>query len=1114
MTCPTHLIDDVPPAEDQLAFDGEGAHDRVARAIADLILSPEAGGKLIGLEGRWGSGKSTVVNLMRKRVDSADTTTFVFDAWAHERDPLRRSFLESLIGHFQEKRWVERRPWNNVLRKLAKRRKQTKTRTVSDTTPFGKWLALSAVFVPLGTAIVAGSFQHGMTFGVGLAPHGWFWFGALLSSAPLWVIVVKLCLIYSSRREGKEVDLPSELAVLTGNVNSTTTQDTSETPDPTSLEFEAEFRALMSAALLGSESRRAVLVLDNLDRVSPGDALSIWSTLQTFLQDRGSHAAAWFSRIWIVVPYDKTGLRRVWAAQSAVSADGSESVLNDVAESFIDKSFQIRFEVPPPVLSNWKRYLGQLVAEALPRHKNEAHDIYRVFNHQVANQGSPTPRELKLYVNQIGALHRQWGDEFPVSHLAYYSALQRDHKTHEEIRDQLVRGHIPSQFLTAVLRGDLSGNLAGLLFNVQARVGKQLLLSDPIQKALVEKKADMLQELARTHQAGFRVVLDEVVESGLRDMGPNAICVAMQCLRDSGLLASDDDRDVQTTMRVCADAVQNIDSWSPLTEQTATGLAAACILIGDAEFSDKVMDALRETLEKEARDGAETLPAREALITGLTDLAVRLRDLGHVQALSVPFTLRAEPDEWLVTCEQIAKQDRWSWRLFRPQTSFTEIAVYIRHLVENGQVSGALLSTMEVAQSSGFADSWDVIVTALEERLDANQGVEATEGTLLLRALNVAKQDESTEAQDACARLASAGHLLHLLYQARQESHSACTAWCLAMFLPVHPNAEISDAIGNSTDGQAELERILDTDDPGLATEFIKILTVHEELGLLLSIFDASDEYLAFVVRCLRQIADSPDVPWPYTLDETIDRWAYLHECLPEEAEQRRFLRLIETLCADTTLVVRLRERGFHANDAGLYLAVLKTDPDPNFAAFCRAGLEALGSAEWTSGLREQGETLSLLTTLQTSGVAVLLKQPYQDALIKYAKDLLEGGSEPSQEVVSKRALVVSPLSTGPRQVLRTRLRDAAIERDGECADGFFHVFGDELAKSRLRDGTDIVAKLFSGLVRERAVGGLGWLHSVLKAQPDLARKVLGQGCGDGLQATDPRRGFEAERGA
>lgn len=51
--CPTRSIDDSPAKDDLLAPHGEiGPHERVAQAIAGLLLSPkESGGKMIGLEG-------------------------------------------------------------------------------------------------------------------------------------------------------------------------------------------------------------------------------------------------------------------------------------------------------------------------------------------------------------------------------------------------------------------------------------------------------------------------------------------------------------------------------------------------------------------------------------------------------------------------------------------------------------------------------------------------------------------------------------------------------------------------------------------------------------------------------------------------------------------------------------------------------------------------------------------------------------------------------------------------------------------------------------------------------------------------------------------------------
>ena len=97
--CTTRLLDDAPSN-----IDAFGAHQRIANALSDLIQHEE-GGKTIALTGSWGSGKSTVVRLLSSALSetSANEGTakvFVFDAWAHQGDPLRRTFLEHLIDFF------------------------------------------------------------------------------------------------------------------------------------------------------------------------------------------------------------------------------------------------------------------------------------------------------------------------------------------------------------------------------------------------------------------------------------------------------------------------------------------------------------------------------------------------------------------------------------------------------------------------------------------------------------------------------------------------------------------------------------------------------------------------------------------------------------------------------------------------------------------------------------------------------------------------------------------------------------------------------------------------------------------------------------------------------
>ena len=91
--CPTKFLADSPATKD--AF---GPHERIAEELAGLIKSGEDAAT-VGLEGGWGSGKSTVVTILNEKLQSSSDQVLmtVFDAWAHQGDPLRRTFLETLI---------------------------------------------------------------------------------------------------------------------------------------------------------------------------------------------------------------------------------------------------------------------------------------------------------------------------------------------------------------------------------------------------------------------------------------------------------------------------------------------------------------------------------------------------------------------------------------------------------------------------------------------------------------------------------------------------------------------------------------------------------------------------------------------------------------------------------------------------------------------------------------------------------------------------------------------------------------------------------------------------------------------------------------------------------
>lgn len=88
------LLSDKPLTADRNE-DIKFGHDVIARSIKTIVEKVEPP-FTIGLFGKWGTGKSTIINLTSKYLKDADIETVVFDAWKYEADSLRRQFLIKL----------------------------------------------------------------------------------------------------------------------------------------------------------------------------------------------------------------------------------------------------------------------------------------------------------------------------------------------------------------------------------------------------------------------------------------------------------------------------------------------------------------------------------------------------------------------------------------------------------------------------------------------------------------------------------------------------------------------------------------------------------------------------------------------------------------------------------------------------------------------------------------------------------------------------------------------------------------------------------------------------------------------------------------------------------
>ena len=466
----------------------------------------------------------------------------------------------------------------------------------------GAGAALFAILVPLGAALVEAGLSANGSGALWIAVAVYAVLVALLVSVTVWLLRDR-----SGTAGGAFLSLFSVESVTES------TRETIETPDPTSVEFESTFRDLMREALGTDSTRRLVLVVDNLDRVSADDARSIWATLQTFLHHSHDNREPWLDSLWVLLPYDRDGIARLWG-ESATDVSDEPQPEATLADSFIDKSIQVRFEVPLPLLSDWRAYLESTLRLALPDcGEADGYTAYRLYAHRLADSDRPpSPREIKQYVNRIGALHRRWQHELPFASLSYYASLGIDGVL---VADRLRRGTLPETGPAGLLDDDIDAHLAAIAFNTNPERARQVLLGPLIDRALRQDTSDELVELLDRPGFWETLLQSPIVQPGIGT--PELLNAAVRLLDvPEPQRPHDEWREVTSQL-----AQQGLAAygWPPLTHGSANELSGLLSLVPQekaADIAERMTAASTpETGHEEWAKGAHTLLGRFEWLT-------------------------------------------------------------------------------------------------------------------------------------------------------------------------------------------------------------------------------------------------------------------------------------------------------------------------------------------------------------------------------------------------------------------------------------------------------------------------------------------------------------------
>lgn len=523
------FISNLPCGEDYT----EGkSQERLAVAIAEHITSSDSKNEekvshIIGLKGEWGSGKSNVLKLLDKPSEELQREhnvlmqfkehycIFEYDAWGHQEDLQRRSFLETLTTELiakellrgntnikNKKGETETVSWNDKLKYLLSTKREFETETRPKLNDTFILFVVVAILTPI-CAIIAN---------IDCISKIW-WLSVLIAFLPSLIALVVLFHLKHKRNLTWREIFHEFITVYSGKIQNDIVFETISEEEPSVSDFK-KWMADISKHI-GGYNKKLVIVYDNMDRLPADKVKELWSSIHTFFAEKG------FQNIWVIIPFDEKHLS---------CAFGENYEKEQLTKHFISKTFPVVYRVTPPVITDYQKLFNDLYSKAFGGYEEKDKEtIYRILRLEKPNA---TIREIIEFINSLVALKQIWKDEIDLLYCAIFKLKEKEiignpleehvygdqhgetHITTQSvtIEEGILSGYYLGNYLKNIIQNDetLQINISALVYGVSKKLAEQIPMIKYIESCYEDSSIDINKY---SQSSKFTVILQETVKN-------------------------------------------------------------------------------------------------------------------------------------------------------------------------------------------------------------------------------------------------------------------------------------------------------------------------------------------------------------------------------------------------------------------------------------------------------------------------------------------------------------------------------------------------------------------------------------------------------------------------